>query len=357
MPELSASIAYDPAPEEGPTAVRAAAAAWRRVADDATHHLVLQDDALPCAGFGGLVRRAVGAQPSRPLTFFAPWSDATAQLARVAAITGRTWCPLVEYATPSVAIILPRELAEGYADHLDRHRGSVHGRDSALLADFLRAAGREPLLCVPNPVDHDRPRASSCWPRNFLKGMRRSVCFRDDVRGGTAINAESVGRPRIVPYVNPQSMTSVWLTGHRRVSLADYRPRSVVDLLNSTGFSDRELVGHFHGRIRQDLPRAAEALFNDALLFEVWVTAFALGATSGVDPPEHPDHGPAARAALGTLAPGAVQRLLTPDAVGAVTDMSARLCREAMSLGARLARGGSHRANGWLSPAARSRSL
>ncbi|MGN0111711.1 MAG: hypothetical protein ACI38P_08665, partial [Cellulosimicrobium funkei] len=72
---LDVRVVEDPDPEGPPSPLRTAKRAWAAVAPGATHHLVLQDDVAPVAGFAELVRRAVRARPRHAVALYSNWNS------------------------------------------------------------------------------------------------------------------------------------------------------------------------------------------------------------------------------------------------------------------------------------------
>ncbi|NEE50650.1 hypothetical protein G3M55_39350, partial [Streptomyces sp. SID8455] len=81
-------VVVDPSPEAGPGALRTARAAWAAVAPDATHHVVLQDDVVPCREFAAQVAHAVRELPDTPLALYANWNSWNGAATRAAALQG-----------------------------------------------------------------------------------------------------------------------------------------------------------------------------------------------------------------------------------------------------------------------------
>jgi len=59
---------------------RTARRAWEAAPRHATHHLVLQDDVVPCRKFYQAALDAIGAVPDRPISFYANRKVITAAL-------------------------------------------------------------------------------------------------------------------------------------------------------------------------------------------------------------------------------------------------------------------------------------
>lgn len=169
LPELpDAVIVYDPEPGAE------VASAWRTYraclavagSPGATHTLIVQDDASPCAGLAIVARRIAACRPQRVVSLFHGGHPAGGAVNAVRAYElglrysdGDTnaWFPLV-------AVIWPRHLAA--ACLAETRDGSVAERaaDDAQVGEWMRRRGVRPLVALPNPVEHpdDVPSLVGC---------------------------------------------------------------------------------------------------------------------------------------------------------------------------------------------------
>lgn len=149
---------------------------------DATHRLIVQDDALVCADFTAAATAALAAQPDRVVTFYVG-GNARLAAARVvhAAGQGRSWAVINHYSwIPAVALAWPARLIPPLLAYCDRHRWTATFRsDDELLGRFLRTTGEPLYATVPSLVDHpddvpsligtrhrggrDKGRIAACW--------------------------------------------------------------------------------------------------------------------------------------------------------------------------------------------------
>ncbi|GAA4046936.1 hypothetical protein [Nonomuraea soli] len=196
LSRLEPRIVVDPAPDEGPSTLRTAAAAWSAVAPGVTHHLVVQDDAIPCAHFPERVLAAVARHPGLPLSLFAEWGSHTAHSLRMVAAAGGTWTEVADQYVPSVALVMPAALARAFGRAATEEPGTFAGQDDVALRQFMTAAGTRALCRIPNLVEHAEEESLT---GNDGYGPRHSVCFLDDVRDGPA--PESVGLAERLPVV------------------------------------------------------------------------------------------------------------------------------------------------------------
>jgi hypothetical protein len=276
-PELGLRIVVDPAPEEGPSTLRTARLAWRSVADDATHHLVVQDDARLCDAFLACLTAALTAMPDRAVCLFTEWGSETSHVARLAALFDASWAEVVDHYIPSVALVLPIQLARAFG------QGSAGSTpDDVALRTFLMRMGVKAFVAVPNLVDHRQVQPSLTM--NDYMGPRRSVCF-PPAPTSEVIWSSRVFEPGVVPFFSflegrPlclvrqdeagrswRRVTPYWLLRSHDLD-ADY----VIALGRATV---APLLGHSLA-IRPDL------------LFGLWVTAFQHGVqladTAGQNP-------------------------------------------------------------------------
>ncbi|MFC6937660.1 hypothetical protein ACFQHO_50275 [Actinomadura yumaensis] len=152
---LAPRIVFDPDPAGPPSPLRTAKRAWAAVASGATHHLVLQDDVIPVAGFVEQVCRAIEAKPEHGLALCVNWnSPHNSYYARRAAAVGSPWAPLstTEW-MPTLGLVLPADAALGLAAHLHRVPDDFVDEDEVVV-EFCRIRGLPVVAALPNLVDH-----------------------------------------------------------------------------------------------------------------------------------------------------------------------------------------------------------
>ncbi len=289
--------------------------AWRAMAPDATHHLVLQDDCQLCDGFAGLLLAAVAARPADALCFFTEWGSRTADALRLAALEGAAWVPALDIYVPTQATVLPAAVAAGFASSSAvaspaGASASPAQPDDVALARWLDAHGVAALVSVPNLAQHVDVASLT---GNGYQGPRLSSCFglpgEFDPAGPVApvpdwlphmsyLRAESgcFTGPRLGEADLRVTLTAEFLA--RRFALAGRPQAEFGEVTASTGPDSivRESVG-------------------DVALLAVWLTGYALGvlraerspATARPEPP-----GALAALALASLAPGGLRRFLAP---------------------------------------------
>jgi hypothetical protein len=335
-PELDLRIVRDPAPDGPVAALRTAARAWQAVRDDATHHLVLQDDVVLRDGFAASLHAAVAARPADAVCLFAEWGSRTAHVCRVAALRGAAWAEAVDEYVPSPAIVLPADAARGFGEFAERALRDGERLDDVAMRGYLDTTGIEASVLVPNLAEH-APGPSLAG--NDIMGERRSVCHADAPVPPPALGTAVSGLP-VVPHFS-------WWEGRSVCCLRDpataagWRKIPTAEFLAERGLSPDDLRGRFS---RAMTGRDAEGTVRDTvsgiLLFQLWLTAVALGAVAG----DHvPDVGaaactPVARRALATLAPGGLRRFVPEARMAALAIAIEPLVRDAVCQGAGAAR-------------------
>ena len=123
--------------------------AWLAHGALATHHLVVQDDAVPCARFRERVLGAIAARPAHVVTLY------THRAREVAAARERgdawAWGPDCAY---GVASILPCEMIAPFLAWSEAHVRADYPHDDNRLGLWARATGRGVWTTVPQLVDH-----------------------------------------------------------------------------------------------------------------------------------------------------------------------------------------------------------
>src|SRR5262249_1016036 len=153
--------------------LRTAKLAWSKVRDGATHQLVLQEDVQLCCGFGDAVTQALRVAPEGAIAFFSDWIMVTSQAVRLTAVVGGSWTPVLDFWSPTQALVLPAQLARQFAAFAERF--SADKPDNAAIADLLAEHGLTTYVSVPNLVEH-RP-TQSLLLNDLSFGVRRSTVF------------------------------------------------------------------------------------------------------------------------------------------------------------------------------------
>ena len=278
-------LVTDPDPTGPPAALRTALRAWSSVPAGSTHHLVLHDDMVLSEGFFDRVRRAVEAAPDAALALFSFWNSRNGAAVRLGALAGARWVPAMNEYTPCTALVLPREIALGYAGYVRAEQESTGETwpEDVYMYRYLRSAGVPVLVAVPNLAEHED--LSSLSGNNF-QGLRRSACFVEtDPETDEDVKLD---RPPAVPFFKygqaqcavPVANTGRWLN----IPCEDYLSGLGVDI----------------AALREQLPRGIDPV----LAWPLWLTAYALGVVSEMSVPVGKPDAAVLDAALATLAPG-----------------------------------------------------
>lgn len=182
-----AVLVADPDPDCGvPSPWRTYRRALEETPAEATHRLVLQDDAIVCPGFLPAAHAAIAARPNRMIAFYVGGnarpvaSDVRAAARRRAPwveLRNMTWCPAVALAWP--APLIGECLAFVDAQVSWPLSFTMRGCDDEIIGRFLGHAGVTAIATVPSLVDHpddvpslirkrhrggrDPGRVAACW--------------------------------------------------------------------------------------------------------------------------------------------------------------------------------------------------
>ncbi|WP_051326037.1 hypothetical protein [Glycomyces tenuis] len=318
LPELDPVCVVD---ETGPDRGNLANAlrAWAAVGDDATHHLVLQDDVILCDRFTELVHSAVRSRPDEAVSLFCEWGSRTATLVRAAAWQGLSWARAVDMYTPSQALVMPRAVALDFV----ASAADPDGPDDLALASHLRRTGVPSVVTVPNLLEHDdRPSLTG----NGFQGLRRSACPPPPGIGPLAAS-EAAGSGLVwLPYVSWMRVYAEWCYCGTIAEPAWIGEPADTKL--PKGFAKAELADAFAEALDAADPALRRAV-SEVTLFEFWTAYTALGlAVPGAARP-----GPLAETAFGTALPGAFRRYLSASALEALAPAAGRFAMAAFALG------------------------
>ncbi|WP_196279540.1 hypothetical protein [Catellatospora vulcania] len=296
--------------------------AWAAVGTDATHHLVLQDDVIPCDGFADQLHRAVRARPDDAVSLFCEWGSRTANLVRAAAWQGWSWARAVDVYTPSQGLVLPRQAALDFAASV----ADPTGADDLALSAHLRGTGRRTLVTVPNLVEHDDHLSLT---GNGFQGLRHAACPAADdtpVDFGTAVAGDGLAW---VPWASWMRVHAEWFfcgDEGELTWLGDF-----ADTRLPAGLRKADLAERFYADLAAADPAVAEAV-SELTLFEYWTTYFALGLT--MPDTARPEPGPLAELAFATAFPGLFRRYLPAATVEALRAPAGRFAASAFRQGA-----------------------
>jgi hypothetical protein len=333
LPELAPEVVLDPLPDGPPTALRAACAAWARADPAGTHHLVLQDDALPVPDFPARLRTLIEAAPDAALCLTTEWGSRSSHVIRMAALLGRTLAPVIDDYTPCVALVLPTEVALGF-DAYVRAKTETGTPDDVALLNYLADRGVRTLVPVANLADH---REDDSLVGNNVMGIRSAACLPapQDVPEGSYTLLDGFDAVAYYDFwgqfadvcVPDASSTDGWQRTSARVWLQE------------RGIGYGEILAALEealGRLEQG------ALLRDRLsevvLSQLWTVAFLTGVTAARTARRtgYPldVSTPLAGAALSTFGPGALRRVVPAARLPELTEALVPLVTDAVRAGA-----------------------
>ncbi len=149
------------------------------VPDDATHLLVLQDDALPCDGFAASVHAAIAERPDRILCLFVPGSGPLLRRITLARKNRERWfeLPSISY-IPLVGVVYPADVARLISPFADAKRIPVGRTDDAVVAMYARAHRLTACAPLPSLIEHrDDVVSVSGMPSGAGLAHRRAAWF------------------------------------------------------------------------------------------------------------------------------------------------------------------------------------
>ncbi|MBB6036193.1 hypothetical protein [Phytomonospora endophytica] len=324
-------IAFDPRPEGPPSAMATAQRAWASYSPNATHHLVIQDDATIPDGFEEALRRAIAWHPDRVFNLWQEWTARAGQAVRLATFAGTSWAPIPIDTVVAVAAVMPTSLVPDLLEYLPTHPDD---RDSRALFEFLRTRGEIALTTAPSLVQHDTPPSLSMWDRNISTGLRRAASYLDVVDDTVLSNAD-IARVDAVPHIPHRFMAAV-------VDVPQPKPFTftsydAVATLASIGESEHSMARYF----RTDaLPLATgvEDLLAPAHIFNVWQVAVLSGYEVWRLHGRAPETSTAgAEASMRSLVMGSLKRTLTVEWVERLGAADISWIVQGLALGAAIA--------------------
>jgi hypothetical protein len=155
------------------------------IPNGATHVLVIQDDALPCLGFGQMMNKAVAERPDDVLSFFVgDLKGPSLKAFRTAQMKGERWAllPRPSKVVHVVALVWPRELAAEFLVWYEETKHKIphpmpHRSDDMVVSYWIKTGHprREVWATVPSLVEHPDDLPSVCQ-RNERSG-RHAIAF------------------------------------------------------------------------------------------------------------------------------------------------------------------------------------
>lgn len=301
LPGLAPQVVLDPEENGPPATLRTARAAWSAMPPNATHHLVLQDDAQPVAGLTDTLHEVLVAHTDLPIALFCEWGSGTGSMARWAAMGGFGLAECVDSFIPTVGLVLPAETASALVEAIDAFDPSEP--DDEMIARFLESRGQSAFVTVPNLVEHDGD--ISLVGNDHAMGSRRSALL---ARPAESVAKEILYAPRLVPFLSWQRARAAGI----RWNIAKHRHEGHQALMRT----ELERVGVAHASLCESLDRWAdtaigrslEGALGYGLLHELWTVAAALAVFAPFPHNDFPSR-PASHWArpLATLGPGGLR--------------------------------------------------
>ncbi|MFE3096223.1 hypothetical protein ACFXG1_20670 [Streptomyces sp. NPDC059248] len=340
-------LAMDPEPDGPPSALRTALVAWSRIADGATHQLMIQDDVAAPDDFVDLVAHCADRFPADALAFYTNWHARNGAAARLAALAGAGWVRAApEEFTPTLAITLPVAVAAEYGRYA-RATGERH--DDEVMAAFLSGRGRSALLAVPTVTEHTG--TSSINGHGDVQGVRLAVCpTRSEDARPLLMDGWVLEELDWLPYMR-YGEGFVRLPGQENTPLPRHHftwrealPRTDLggDAV-ATALGTLDDRGPEAGRWARDIAK----VFGESYADELWIHCVLLGRQARVTARRHapgapyPPRGPAAarlrEAAVSTVGPAGLSPERRHEAGHGHTGLLADYASAAVSLGEALA--------------------
>lgn len=130
---------------------------WRTHSAGATHHLLLQDDAILCNNFIEGVKRAIASRPNSPISLFARHSEIEKATAR-----GENWATM--YHPTGLALILPVNLIEEFISWADINFAASYQHDDERFHCWAIHVGNPTRFTVPSLVEHQHFKSTAGNP-------------------------------------------------------------------------------------------------------------------------------------------------------------------------------------------------
>ena len=182
LPDLpGAQTVYDPEPDGKRNPWRTYLACLGALAPDASHLLVIQDDAIVCLDFMATVEKVIAAHPDSPICLFVPGVGLLRNAMLDACYRGKQWAEIPRPAfVPVVAVVWPRADAEALLAYAEEKPFAL-GRtsDDANVAEWMRVTRRTFWMTVPSLADHpdDTPSLMNQPAMNGRNPARTACCW------------------------------------------------------------------------------------------------------------------------------------------------------------------------------------
>ena len=150
---------------------------------DASHILIVQDDAIPCEGFAAAVGQVAERWPDTPVCLFlGAFPASTAARVRRAKPDVRYVALGPSSFVPLVCVLWPTHVARSFHAWSSAARGMTRA-DDGNAARWMKATRTQIMVSVPSLVEHDDYTPSVKGGRDHVPGAeawRRSLMLADD---------------------------------------------------------------------------------------------------------------------------------------------------------------------------------
>ncbi|MEV4360465.1 NAD-dependent epimerase/dehydratase family protein [Nonomuraea sp. NPDC049625] len=310
-------VVTDPDPGGRPSAFRTSLLAWSSIPGDSTHHFLLHDDMVLSSTFFQRAERAARAMPHAALALFAFWNSRNGAAVRQGALAGARWVAGAGEYTPVAALLLPKEVAEGYVEWA-AGRGDTWP-DDVLMGRYLRQAGVPVFVAVPSLAEHED---LASLVDNDFQGVRRSPCFfTDDPLAGLGEDAVLDDLPVIPFFKRGVAQCAVRVPGSGR-----WRDLRCEDYLAGLGIDAGALVARAGAG-------AHEALWLTAYTMGVVHRGRELGDARIVDEGRGPGDARVVDEALATMGPGGLCHELSGRELGRLSAELHEVARAGLEAG------------------------
>jgi hypothetical protein len=166
-----------------PSAWRTHRACLEALPPDATHLLVLQDDAWPCDRFHQRALAVLEEKPARIVSLFVPGFSHIRRQVNIARKKGSRWIDLdARGFVPIVAVVYPADTVAAILTFADTIRMPLVRADDAVIASYCRATRTFPAAPLPSLVEH-RDELPSVMRMPYGRGQPHRVAawFADTV--------------------------------------------------------------------------------------------------------------------------------------------------------------------------------
>ena len=179
--------------------------AWSSISGNATHHLVLQDDAIPCRNFISLAENALDHSDDALVTFFNPRKEIVKAKER-----GDSWVRMTSFQWAQ-ATALPVGRVSQFLRWSKNSLSKEYPHDDVALGIFAELADL-PIYCtVPNLVDHRNPKEVKSDLGHNTPSSRTSYDFLADQDGYKIDWSKGLKNPLIIRYPSGLNDYKTWL--------------------------------------------------------------------------------------------------------------------------------------------------